>query len=80
MYIYPWLSSLPYALLLCLGVNVHDSGAGPKNISEIFTQSLLSALASNVSAECELSFVNRSAMFISTHLIRLDRGMLGHDH
>lgn len=47
--IQPWLSSPPYALLLCLGVNVHDSGAGPRNISEILTQSRLSPLASNVS-------------------------------
>ena len=43
---HPWLS---YVLLLCFGVNVHVSGAGPKNISEIFTQSRLSPLANNVS-------------------------------
>lgn len=42
---------MSYALLLCFGVKVHDSGAGPKNISEIFTQSRLSPLAKSVSAQ-----------------------------
>lgn len=30
-------------------MNIHDSGAGPRNISDTFTQSLLSGLASSVS-------------------------------
>lgn len=45
----PCPSSAPYALLLCLGVNVHPSGTGPKNISEICTQSWLRGLVSKVS-------------------------------
>jgi hypothetical protein len=35
-------------------VNVHDSGAGPRNISDIFTQSRLSPLARSVSFRDEL--------------------------
>ena len=46
---YPWLSN---ALLLCFGVNAHVSGAGPRNISEMRTQSRLSPLASSVSEKC----------------------------
>ena len=53
-FIYPWLS---YALLLCLGVNVQDSGVGPKNISDILTQSWLSPLANSVSEMIHNDFI-----------------------
>ena len=54
----PCPSSPPTALLLCLGVNIHDSGAGPRNISEIFTQSRLSPLARKVSFAWESETVS----------------------
>lgn len=40
---------------MCFGVNVHVSGAGPRNISETLTQSWLFGLARSVSAFCALA-------------------------
>lgn len=74
----PCPSSPPTALLLCLGVNVHDSGAGPRNISEIFTQSRLSPLARRVSSARGSETLTSSER--CTYQVDRARGREGHGH